>query len=504
MFGVPVIELSLDANFHDVIESAFKLSSNFSLPVIIRTTTRLLQSYYASTPQNTVELGDVKVEKAAPKLTPLPGKIFSSPADQYHLKQKEKLGQIESMDTYLRLNISEYREGSKRLVISSGRATAMVDEWMMRSKGDVIDHIRLLTIFPFPDEYLAQHLTRYESIIVIEEGDDIVETSVKRLLFNCGVTSVSVVSRQSRLPSKHNARPLYLKSTVGELTSTLVAELLEGYVQPELTIQETSKNQQKIKGHLCAGCPHSSSLYALNMAKKLSSEALTVIGDVGCYTMGIGDAGYNTFDTAMCMGASISLGVGIQSQYQRCKEPRRVISVIGDSTFFHAGIPALIQAKKRSVPLVVMVLDNHVTAMTGGQQTVNSTDVSISQAIEGLGIEVNVVQPYDMHKLTHSILDALSQHQLTVLLVSAPCQLYEGITHSPTYAVDTSLCVANSCRCQFRCQHDFQCVALSLDTPDMKYPYTIKANIDEQMCNGCGACASLCAHGAIKTKKEML
>lgn len=494
IFGVPVLEPSALVSPFDVLDSAYHISEAFNLPVIIRLATRLIETWL---PVSTVQIHDENNQEPVVTLQPFKKTVFSSPAPKYHNIQQEKMDKISQVfgeSSLNRLHKSQEVK-SDTVIVASGRAATLVQELLSEDMSFIFDVLFLTTVFPFPlSDFYDSLIADYEKVVFVEEGDAFVESEILSAM----ALSYSRFNNK-KMPEIYGKKNKKVTGQsvpgVGELNKAVLREELSRIGSDNARgIDSITYNERKINGHLCSGCPHSSSLYIINRIKKFFSSDISVVGDVGCYTMGVGEAGYNVFDIAMCMGASISMALGIQGQYELNQEGGRAIAVIGDSTLFHAGLPALVQARSRNIPLVVLVLDNSVTAMTGGQKTVSSEVNDIASIVDGIGIHCREINPYDIPAAEAVLMDALSGFQTEVIIMKAPCALFAGKGERQVYEVNEDLCVGESCGCNFSCQKEFLCPALSISE------LTSKSVIDSISCTGCGACESLCPTNAITLK----
>jgi indolepyruvate ferredoxin oxidoreductase alpha subunit len=274
----------------------------------------------------------------------------------------------------------------------------------------------------------------------------------------------------------------------GELTPDLVERII--VTQSGLTSEPLEQPQIKPRRpSLCPGCPHRSSFFAV---KQVFGDAIYA-SDIGCYTLGINMA---AVDTCLCMGASVGMAQGLAGRGQSGK----VVATIGDSTFFHAGIPALINAAHTGSRFVLVVLDNAITAMTGGQPTPASSvlvdgaparPVSLEKIIAACGVDfLEVVDPRNQE----SALDALQRADkytyeerrgVSALIMRAPCVQSVKPTREHLYAV------GDECDRCMTCIRDLECPAISFDREAKR------ARIDQDMCAGCGTCAQVCPSHAI-------
>ncbi len=277
----------------------------------------------------------------------------------------------------------------------------------------------------------------------------------------------------------------------------LVPELVEDLVRKSLGCAPVSRKPPTIKARrpsLCPGCPHRPSFY---MIRSIFDHAV-YSGDIGCYTLGINMA---AVDTCLCMGASVGMAGGLTRGSHPTAETR-VVATIGDSTFFHAGIPALINAVHTKTPFVLVVMDNRVTAMTGGQPTPAddfladgspAIPVDLERLIKGTGVDfVEVVDPYDHDALRDTLEKAKSytfdaSSGVAVVVTRRPCVRKANVTMpSVRFHID------EKCDLCMSCTRDLEC-------PAFRY---IKAEkrmeIDADLCAGCGFCVQVCPSQAIK------
>jgi len=250
----------------------------------------------------------------------------------------------------------------------------------------------------------------------------------------------------------------------------------------------------------CAGCPHRASFWAIRAALELDGRNGFVTGDIGCYTLGLGRTGYYLLRTVHCMGASVGVASGL-SKLARLGFAQPVVALIGDSTFFHAAVPALIDARYNQARFLCVVLDNGTTAMTGHQphpgMGINAMGeevpaVAIEEVVAGLGIPFTIQDPYDIKTTTRVVYDLLQQNRLHVLILRRECALVAARkTKKARVYVDQERCLGDVCGCMRFCSRVFSCPACIWDAD------AGKARIDETICTGCGVCADLCPQRAI-------
>lgn len=482
LFNIPVLELVSGCDYIFQLDHAYKISSIFNIPVLVRVSTRLLDTYLSVDNER-----EPKVLETSKQIISIDKPVFSSPAPVFHKKLLDKKIAIERYYEDYFLNAYRLFCGKKLLVIATGRGANLMQNLVLSNNiENDVDVLPLITILPFPGNLVSELCEKYERIAVIEEGDGIVEDEL--------YIAFSEMGKNIRIAGKRdNLFTGQIVPGTGELNIDVLNKELLALLNIKSDIEvlpPSIASKQKIGGLLCSGCPHSGSLFTLKKIKKELKENLTIIGDTGCYTMGIGDAGYNVFDTIMCMGSSISLASGMQQIYIKRKIDRSVVAVIGDSTFFHSGISPLIQVIKRKIPLIIIVLDNKTVALTGGQNIINSSDINLVEMINGLGIKAIELSPYDVSNNAKLIINSLLKQELIVYIFSAPCVQNLKRENKIYYENIENKCFGNRCP-QHECLDGFRCAAMTFNSENKKI------EIDPFSCVGCGICSKLCKQDSI-------
>jgi indolepyruvate ferredoxin oxidoreductase alpha subunit len=253
----------------------------------------------------------------------------------------------------------------------------------------------------------------------------------------------------------------------------------------------------------CAGCPHRATLWSVKNALKLDGRGGFVTGDIGCYTMGLGPSGFFQLKTVQAMGSGAGLASGF-GKLDKLGFDQPVLTVCGDSTFFHAVIPALINGVYNQSNFTLIILDNSATAMTGFQPHPGTgasalgepaPSVDLEGLCHSLGIRVEVTDPFDLQDTTHKLLDLMQDDGgVRVLISRRKCSIVRGKEEEkPAYKVrvDSDKCRGESCGCNRLCTRIFQCPGLVWDSESQT------AKIDEVICSGCGVCADICPASAI-------
>jgi indolepyruvate ferredoxin oxidoreductase alpha subunit len=257
----------------------------------------------------------------------------------------------------------------------------------------------------------------------------------------------------------------------------------------------------------CPGCPHRASYWVMKNALRLDGRDGLLIGDIGCYSIGFGRTGYQMSRTMHCMGSAVGFCSGM-GKLQPFGFTQPTIAVVGDSTFFHACLPGLVNARYNRSPFVCVVLDNSATAMTGFQphpgtgRTAMGEEapaLSIEDMCSGMGIPVEVVDPFEVPEATRLLHRMLDREELQVLVFRRKCAVLqtreEGLPAKAIF-VDTEKCIGEQCGCNRFCSTAFGCPALIWDEVQKR------AAIDEVICSRCGLCSKLCPEGAIQVVEQ--
>ena len=250
----------------------------------------------------------------------------------------------------------------------------------------------------------------------------------------------------------------------------------------------------------CPGCPHRASLHTLRQA--LKGVRHVVATDIGCYSMSfLEPLGYG--DTLLCMGACLGVAAGLQYSVEE-----KVVAIIGDSTFYHAGLPGLVNAIHHGDDFTLVILDNEVTAMTGQQPNpgsqvdaggVKATPLVLEKVIHGLGLEdITVVDPYDAKNAVAPIKEALSRKGPNVVIMRRACALHaDRLKRRRGERIPSNEVSKEACRKPYTCIRDFYCPAISIDDDDRK------AVISKDLCDRCDVCAKLCPFGSIRLREGL-
>lgn len=468
---IPVLDPDSPAQAREFTALAFELSEAFQVPVLLRPTTRVCHAC-----QDILPVAVRKLDRKA-DFRKDPARWAATPKFRYrlHLELNRKLSRIAAHEpTAPRLLNPGLR--SSRAVVASGVAAAHARE-ILASLGlwEELPLYQVLQPYPLHEAFIREVLTGYDEILVLEETAGVIEMQLRD---------------RSRVRGK-------ISGAVPE-AGELLPELMEGILaefagRPARSLPSPADAAGR-RPTLCPGCPHRASFYAI---KKAAPHGIYP-SDIGCYTLGLNLGGV---DTVLCMGAAVSQAAGFYQAYRVAGEPRDVVATIGDSTFFHAGIPPLIDAVSQGARFVLVILDNATTAMTGNQPTPamplpGKVAVPIGQVVEGCGVQFcKTGDPLDLPAFTRLLGEAVRfsrEEGVAVVIAKSPCLVDRNRprTRRPQVLVGAS---CTGCRL---CTSQFECPALVFDEE------TGKVTVDLLICSGCGVCIDVCPSGAIMKREE--
>ena len=450
---IPMLEPSDSAEALAFTKLAYELSEKFDTPVIIKMCTRVSHS------QSVVETGDrVEVlkeyQKDIPKYVMMPGNAKR----RHPVVEARTRALVEYAE---KSDINRIEDGADRSLgfITSSTSYQYIKEVM----GDKYPVMKLGMIWPMPEQKIRDFAASVEKLVIVEELDGFIECHCKDLGIDC-------VGKDTF-------------SCIDELSQNKVAAALGKTVTPGTALSEAIPPRPPV---MCAGCPHRGLFYTLKKNK------LTVIGDIGCYTLGA-VAPLQAVDTVICMGASVS-GIHGFSKSQNGAADNKTVAVIGDSTFMHSGITGLVNMAYNESNATVIIVDNSITGMTGHQQNPTTgfnlkgdpcAKIDLETLCRAVGIKrVRVVDPYDLKQCDQVINEELAANEPSVIISRRPCALLKYVKHKAPLAVDADKCVG--CKACMK----IGCPAISMVGG--------KARVDATQCVGCGVCEQLCKLGALK------
>jgi indolepyruvate ferredoxin oxidoreductase alpha subunit len=495
---IPLLEPATPQEALEMTRWAFKLSENIKNIVMIRSVSRLSHT------RSNVRIGNIPDFDVKAYFDPN-SPFHTFPVVSKHDARHKKLDQ--AMELFDKSSFNRY-DGPARptlLVISSGCVWNYVMEAVeILDLDDQVGVLKLGTTWPLPKAILEKHLSASNQILFAEEVDSFLEDNVKSLAADLGklIGSKEYLGKSSgHIPSCGELSPAHILDVFGDLFG--IPWRKSSYRKKTSAALKNSVPPREFG--FCAGCPHRGSFYAIKTALAWDDRNGFVSGDIGCYGMGVWPTGFSQVKSLHAMGSGLGLACGY-GKLERFGFNQPVVTVCGDSTFFHASLPALVNAKFNGSDILLLVLDNSATAMTGFQPHPgtgatamgDSADpVSIEALCRSLGVETEVSDPYEMGNAARIIYKFIKKSGPRVLILRRKCALVQGREGGFPYKmnVDQEQCLGEECGCGRYCTRIFRCPGLIWDKKAQK------AQIDEVVCVGCGICTEICPQGAIVRKE---
>jgi indolepyruvate ferredoxin oxidoreductase alpha subunit len=495
---LPLLEPATFQEAKDMTRWAFTLSEDLGLPVMVRSVTRVSHAR-----------GNVRLDalpRSAPKarFDVLRPRLAFPPLPS-HKALHQKLDRARALVESSPYNIYRGPEKPELLLITSGSGWMYSLEAVLNlGVQDRVGILKLATTWPLPETLVLTHLKQAENIVFVEEVDPFLENNVKELFAqHCMDLGLKrFFGKASRtLPSVGEINPEIVSTALRGLLKVRDAPRSEDYVK---RAHEASAELVPARAlGFCAGCPHRATYWAIKKALTLDGQEGFVLGDIGCYGLGWGPSGFSQMKTIHAMGSGAGLAAGF-GQLERFGLSQPVLAVCGDSTFYHAAIPALVNARYNGSNFVLLLLDNSATAMTGFQphpgtgRTATGKEapvLDLKVICESLGAKVQVTDPFDLAATTDSLLRFIEDREgVKVLILRRECALVRSKKQKKLYQVKVNAeqCLGETCGCNRLCTRVFKCPGLYWDRD------TGKAGIDEAICTGCGVCAEICPASAIR------
>ena len=453
---IPMLEPSDSAEALSFTKLAYELSEQFDTPVFIKMCTRVSHSQSLVEPGERIDVSKT-YEKNPQKYIMMPGN-----AKRRHPMVEERTAKLQEWAETCDINRMEAGADNKIGIITSSTSYQYVKEVC----GDRYPVLKLGMIWPLPVQKIKDFAASVQKLVIVEELDSFIETHCREL----GLACVG----KDKFPC------------IDEFSQNLIAEKLGAVVPTGTKLDAAIPARPPV---MCAGCPHRGLFYTL------AKNKVTALGDIGCYTLGAVPP-LAALDTTICMGASISGMHGFTKAGGG--EGRKVVSVIGDSTFMHSGMTGLVNMAYNDSNGTVIIVDNSITGMTGHQQNPTTgfnlkgdpcAKIDLETLCRAVGIRrVRVVDPYDLAECDAAIKEETAANEPSVIISRRPCALLKYVKHKKPIIADPDKCVGcKSCM-------KIGCPAISIIDK--------KAVIDNTLCTGCGVCAQLCKLDALKAAKE--
>ena len=450
---IPMLEPSDSAEALAYTKLAYELSEQFDTPVIVKMCTRVSHSQSVVDTAERVECVKEYV-KDIPKYVMMPG----------NAKRRHPVVEARTMALVAFAEDAEINRIDEGADKSMGFITSSTSyQYIKEVMGDKYPVMKLGMIWPMPEKKIRDFAASVEKLVVVEELDGFIQCHCKDLGIEC-------VGKE-------------IFSCIDELSQNKVAQALGQAYGNGIKLEEAIPPRPPV---MCAGCPHRGLFYTLKKNK------LTVLGDIGCYTLGA-VAPLAAVDTVICMGASVS-GIHGFAKSQNGAADNKTVAVIGDSTFMHSGITGLVNMAYNESNATVIIVDNSITGMTGHQQNPTTgynlkgdpcAKIDLETLCRAVGIKrVTVVDPYNLEQCDRVIKEELAANEPSVIISRRPCALLKYVKHKAPLVADADKCVG--CKACMK----IGCPAISIVDG--------KAKVDATQCVGCGVCEQLCKLGALK------
>ena len=450
---IPMLEPSDSAEALELTKLAYEISEQFDTPVLVKMCTRVSHSQSIVEPGERVEkIGEYK--KDIPKYVMMPGNAKK----RHPVVEARTRALVEYAET-AEINRIEAGGSNAMGIITSSTSYQYVKEVL----GDQYPVMKLGLIWPLPEKKIADFAASVEKLVIVEELDGFIESHCKNLGIDC--------IGKEKFSNINELMPLDVAAQLSQVWE--IGTKLDAAIPPRPPV-------------MCAGCPHRGLFYTLKKNK------LTVLGDIGCYTLGA-VAPLAAVDSVICMGASVS-GIHGFSKSQQGAMDNKTVAVIGDSTFMHSGITGLVNMAYNESNATVIIVDNSITGMTGHQQNPTTgynlkgdpcAKIDLETLCHAVGIKrVRVIDPYNLSQCDEVIKEELTANEPSVIISRRPCALLKYVKHKAPLTVDQDKCVG--CKACMK----IGCPAISIIDG--------KAKVDATQCVGCGVCEQLCRLGALK------
>lgn len=449
---VPMLEPSDSAEALEFAKIAYDISEEFDTPVIVKMCTRVAHS------QSVVEVGERNVpiknyEKNIAKYVMMPGN-----AKKRHPIVEERTKNLIAYAEKSPLNKVEINSAEVGIITSSTSY-----QYVKEVFGDSVSILKLGIVNPLPPELIKNFAAKVQKLFVVEELDDVIESFVKKIGLE--------VQGKNLLP------------VVDEFSQNLIAKAFGKNISAGVELEDEIPPRPPV---MCAGCPHRGLFYTLKKNK------CTVMGDIGCYTLGAVPP-LGAMDITLCMGASIGATHGFNKMLGSDSESKTV-AVIGDSTFVHSGMTGLANVAYNQSNSTIIILDNSITGMTGHQQNPTTGynikgdpagKINLEALVKAMGINrVQVVDPYDLKQCDEVLKAELKVAEPSVIISRRPCALLKYVKHNPPLKVNVEKCIG--CK---------SCMKIGCPAISMKNG---KAVVDSTQCVGCKVCSQLCPKKAFE------
>lgn len=508
MVEIPLLEPGDFQEAKDMVKWAFELSEEIRNLVMVRSVTRLSHA------SGEVILGELPQTEARAFfkhggniLDPMEGAVVNMPVIYRHGLQQEKLKKAVALFEESPFNTYSGPESPELLLITSSACSLYSREAIrLLDVGHRVGLLKLGTTWPLPPNLLKKHMAQTDKILIVEEVIPFLEENVKILAAESALTIGAKTfygKGDGSVPSVGELNPDSVITALSKILGVSYRDRPEDYAKRAKELSFGAPNREMT---FCPGCPHRASFWSIHHVLEMDKRGGFVCGDIGCYSMAILPTGFSTLKVQHSMGSGMGEASGFGKLGMFGME-QPVLAVSGDSTFFHAVLPALVNAVHNRSDVALVILDNGGTAMTGFQPhpglPVDAAGnqvpgIDIARVCEAIGATVHVCDPFDLDETQRVLFGLLEKKEgVRVLILKKPCALSPERKEKKDYlmTVDEAVCLGRNCGCNRFCTRIFRCPGLNWDEG------RAVARIDEVICAGCGVCASICPSGAIQKKE---
>ncbi len=485
---IPMIEPSNPQEAKDFVKAAFELSEKYHIPVLFRTTTRV------SHMRGPVNVGEIPKIKGTRRVFERdPKRFVSLPVNAIGLKKMlmEKLGEIAVESDMSFMNNVQSNMVSEIGAITSGSGyNSLMDA--ATSHSIEIDVLKIGFTNPLPQRMIAEFLRKHDKVVIVEELDPYMEEKIRAIAQINGIRTRIYGKLDGYFPMVYELNPDAVLQSLARILN------MPGYIQGKSP--KTGWDLPPRPPVLCPGCPHRGTYYVVKRSVRMSNIKNPIYAsDIGCYSLGTYDP-FDEADTLISMGSSIGVANGFSMVTDQ-----KVIAFIGDSTFYHSGIPPLINAVHNNLDMLVIIMDNGTTAMTGQQPNPGNeldyngkpvTGIPIEDVVRGIGVSnVSLMDPYNLKESFATINRSLHQTGVSVIISRRECAIIRDRKLRKNGEIEIYTVNQDKCGKCMNCVENFSCPALFIENGEIQ--------INPSICDGCGVCAEplVCPFNAIEVKK---
>ena len=513
MMAFPLLEPGDFQEMKEMLPWAFELSEAIGNVVMVRSVTRLSHASGNVIFGRLPELaGEARYHFRGGLFDPETGPMVNLPGivTTYHRLQIEK--QKRAAEWFEKSPFNRYVGPEKpELLIVTSSVCGLYTQEAIRELG-VIDRVGMLslgTTWPLPEEVLTRYLSMSDKILVIEEVIPFLEDHVAAFAARkaAGIGTKTFYGKyDTTLPQVGELNPDLVMEAISKIIPLSRRAGSDDYRRRAEEILKTGAPSRELT--FCPGCPHRASFWSIRHALQMDNRHGFVSGDIGCYSLGALPCGFESLKTLHAMGSGLGMASGF-GKLGRFGFDQPIIAVCGDSTFYHAAMPALVNAIHNNADVTLVILDNRGTAMTGFQAHPGLAEnamgepvppVDIPAVCKAMGAKVAICDPFDLEAAKGELLHMLNDPEgVKVIVLRQICALSPEKKGKKRFemSVDPSICRGDRCGCNRLCTRVFGCPGLSWDETNRA------ARIDEVICSGCGVCADICPAGAIQRKEAV-